>query len=117
MRGKDVQLDNHQQCAQGYCKLHRCGGDRINHNVPNYGRNHIGIEDKWRKGDLEQIGGSGGMCRRNSPHNSGREDGTESIQLRDLQGQDEGHQGEEVPEWVKREPACHWGVRCVEQSP
>ena len=117
VRGKDVQLDNHQQCAQGYCKLHRCGGDRIGHDVPSYDRYCIGIEDKWRRGDPEWIDGSGGRCRRDSPHNSSQEDGTKSIQLKDLLGQDEGHQGEEVPEWVKREPACHWGVGCVEQHP
>ena len=116
-RGKDVQLENHQQHAQGLHKFHRYGEDRINHNVPNYGRNCIGVEDKWRKGDPEQIGGSRGKCRRDSPHDSGQEDGTKSIQLKDLQGQDEGHQGKEVPEWVKREPVCHWGVECVEWSP
>ena len=70
-RGKDVQLDNHQQHAQEYCKLYRCSGDRIDHDVLSYGRNCIGIKDKQRKGDLEQIGGSGGKCRRDSPHNSG----------------------------------------------
>ena len=71
VRGKDVQLDNYQQRAQGYCKLHRCGGDRISHNVPSYDRNHIGIEDKQRRGDPEWIDGSGGRCRRDSPHDSG----------------------------------------------
>ena len=40
-RGKDVQLDSHQQHAQGYCKLHRCGGGRIDHDVPSYDRSHI----------------------------------------------------------------------------
>ena len=116
-RGKDVQLDNHQWHAQWYHKLHRCSGDRIDLNVPSYGRNHIGIKDKWRKGDMEWIGGNGGMCRRDSPHNSGQEDGTESIWLKDLQGQDKECQGEEVLEWVKREPKCHWGVGCVEWCP
>ena len=85
-RGKDVQLDNHQQRAQGYCKLHRCGGDRINHDVPSYDRNHIDVKDKWRRGDLEQIGGNGDRYKRGSPLNSDREDGTESIQLKDLLG-------------------------------
>ena len=63
-RGKDVQLDNHQQCAQGYHKLHRCGGDRIDHNVPSYDRSHIGVEDKRRRGDPEWIGGNGDRYRR-----------------------------------------------------
>ena len=70
-RGKDVQLDNHQQHAQGYHKFHRCGGDRINHNVPSYDRSHIGVEDKQRRGDPEWIGGNGDMYRRGSPHDSG----------------------------------------------
>ena len=82
-RGKDVQLDNHQRCTQGYCKLHRCGGGRIDHNVPSYDRSHIGVEDKWRKGDLEWIGGNGGRYRRGSPHDSGREDDIENIWLGD----------------------------------
>ena len=88
-RGKDVQLDSHQQCAQGYCKLHRCGGDRITHDVPSYDRSYIGVEDKQRRGDPEQIGGSGDRYRRGSPHHSGREDDIESIQLRGQQGLDE----------------------------
>ena len=70
-RGKDVQLDNHQQCAQGYCKLHRCGEDRIDRDVPSYDRNCIGVKDKWRRGDLERIGGNGDRYRRGSPHDSG----------------------------------------------
>ena len=70
VRGKDVQLDSHQQRAQGYCKLHRCGGGRIDHDVPSYDRSHIGVEDKWRRGDPEQIGGSGDRYRRGSPHDS-----------------------------------------------
>ena len=69
--GERFQLDNHQQHAQEYCKFHRCGGDRINHDVPSYDRNHIGIEDKQRRGDPEQIGGNRGRCRRDSPHDSG----------------------------------------------
>ena len=48
-REKDVQLDSHQQRVQGYHKYHRFGGDRIDHDVPNYDRNHIGIKDKWRR--------------------------------------------------------------------
>ena len=70
MREKDVQLDSHQAHAQGYCKFHRCGEGRINHNVPSCGRNHIGIEDKWRKDVLEQISDSGSKNKRDSPHNS-----------------------------------------------
>ena len=86
VRGKDVQLGNHQQHAQGYCKLHRCSGDRINCDVPSYDRNHIGIKDKRSRGDLEWIGDSGDRYKRGSPHDSGREDGIESIQLRGQQG-------------------------------
>ena len=70
-RGKDVQLDSHQLHAQGYHKLHRCGGDRIDHDVPSYDRNYIDVEDKWRRGDLEWIDGNGGRYRRDSPHDSG----------------------------------------------
>ena len=69
-RGKDVQLDNHQQHAQEYCKLYRCGGDRIDHDVLSYGRNCIGIKDKQRRGDLEWIGGNVGRCRMGSPLNN-----------------------------------------------
>ena len=69
-RGKDVQLDSHQWHAQEYCKLHRCDGDRISHNVPSYNRSHIGVEDKWRRGDPEWIGGSGDRYRRGNPHDS-----------------------------------------------
>ena len=97
-RGKDIQLDNHQQCAQGYCKLHRCSGDRIDRDVPSYDRSYIDVEDKWRRGDREQIGGNGGRYRRGSPHDSGQEDDIESIQLRGRQGPDEGLQDEGVPE-------------------
>ena len=70
-RGKDVQLGNHQQRAQGYCELHRCGGDRIDRDVPSYDRNCIGVEDKQRRGDPERIGGNGDRYRRGSPHDSG----------------------------------------------
>ena len=56
------------------------------------------MEDKRRRGDPEQIGGSGDRYRRGSPHDSGREDDIESIQLRGQQGPDEGHQDEGVPE-------------------
>ena len=77
-REKDVQLDSHQRCVQGYHKYYRFGGDRIDHNVSSYDRNHIGIEDKQRKDVLAQIGGSEGMCRMDNPLNSGREDDTES---------------------------------------
>ena len=78
-RGKDAQLDNDQQLAQGYYKLHMCGEGRINHDVPSYGRSHIGVEDKQRKDVPEQIGDSGDKCKRDSPHNSGQEDGTKSV--------------------------------------
>ena len=97
-RGKDVQLDSHQQCAQGSCKLHRCDGDRIGHDVPSYDRSHIGVKDKWRRGDLERIGGNGDRYRRGSPHDSDQEDDIESIQLRGQQGPDEELQDKEVPE-------------------
>ena len=89
-RGKDVQLDSHQRCVQGYCKLHRCGGDRINHDVPSYDRSHIGVEDKWRRSDPERIGGSGDRYRRGNPHDSDQEDDIESIRLEGQQGLDEG---------------------------
>ena len=55
VREKDVQLDSQQAHAQGYCNLHRLSEGRINHDVPIYDRNHIGIEDKWRKDVLQQI--------------------------------------------------------------
>ena len=89
VRRKDVQLGNHQRCAQEYCKLHRCGGDRIDCDVPSYDRSHIGVEDKRRRGDPEQIGGNGDRYRRGSPHDSGQEDDIESIRLRGQQGPDE----------------------------
>ena len=98
VRGKDVQLDSHQRCAQGYCKLHRCGGGRIDCDVPGYDRNHIGAKDKQRRGDLEQEGGNGDRYKRGSPHDSGREDDIESIWLRGQQGPDKELQDEEVPE-------------------
>ena len=69
-RGKDVQLDSHQQCAQGYCKLHRCGGDRIDCDVPSYDRNYIDVKDKWRRSDPEWIGDNGDRYRRGSPLDS-----------------------------------------------
>ena len=116
-RGKDVQLDSHQQRAQGYCKLHRCGGGRIDCDVPSYDRSHIGAEDKQRRGDPEQIGGSVDRYRRGSPHDSGREDDIESIWLEGQQGLDKELLDEEVPEWERREPGYHLGVRYVEQRP
>ena len=70
-REKDVQLDSHQRCVQGYRKYYRFGGDRIDHDVPSYDRNRIGIEDKWRKDVLVWIGGSEGMCRMDNPLDSG----------------------------------------------
>ena len=70
-RETDVQLDSHQQHVQGYCKYHRFSGDRIDHNVPSYDRNYIGIKDKWRRGVPVRIGGNEGMCRKGSPLDSG----------------------------------------------
>ena len=67
----NVQLDSHQQHVQGYRKYHRFSGDRIDHDVPSYDRNYIGIEDKWRRGVPVQIGGNEGTCRRGSPLDSG----------------------------------------------
>ena len=95
-REKDVQLDNHQQCVQEYRKYYRFGGDRIDHDVSSYDRNHIGIEDKWRKDVPAWIGGNGGTCRMGNPLDSGREGDTESTQLEDQREQVEGRQGEEV---------------------
>ena len=98
VREKDVQLDSHQQRVQGYRKYYRFGGDRIDHDVPSYDRNHIGIEDKGRRGVLAWIGGNGGMCRMGNPLDSGREDDTESTLSKDQQEWVEECQGEEVPE-------------------
>ena len=95
-RETDVQLDSHQQHVQGYRKYHRFGGDRIDHDVPSYDRNYIGIEDKWRRDVLVWIGGNEGTCRRGSPLYSGQDDDTESIQSEDQQGQVEVCQGEGV---------------------
>ena len=96
MREKDVQLDSHQQRVQGYRKYYRFDGDRIDHDVPSYDRNHIGIKDKRRRDVLARTSGNGGTCRMGNPLDSGREDDTESIQLEDQQEQVEGCQGEEV---------------------
>ena len=116
-REKDVQLDSHQRRAQGYRKYYRFGGDRIDHNVPSYNRNHIGIEDKWRKGVPAQIGGNGGMCRMDNPLDSGQEDDTESTPSKGQREQVEEHQGEGVLKWGKRECGCHQGVEYVGQYP
>ena len=43
----------------------------IDRDVPSYDRSHIGVEDKQRRGDPEQIGGSGDRYRRGSAHNNG----------------------------------------------
>ena len=83
-------------------ELHRCSGGRIDHDVPSYGRSHIGIEDKQRKDVPEWIGENGDRCRRGSPHDSGQEDGIENTRLQDLQGLSKECQGKEGPEWVKR---------------
>ena len=96
-REKDVQLDSHQQHVQGYRKYYRFGGDRINHDVPSYDRNHIGIEDKRRRGVLVWISGNEGMCRRGSPLNSGRDDDTESIRSEGQLERVGACQGKEVP--------------------
>ena len=82
-REKDVQLDSHQRCVQGYHKHYRFGGGRIDHDVPSYGRNHIGTEDKQKRGVLAWISGSEGMCRRGNPLDNGRDDDTESIRSGD----------------------------------
>ena len=63
VREKDVQLGSHQRCVQGYHKYYRFGGDRINHDVPSYDRNHIGIKDKQRRDVPARISGNGGTCR------------------------------------------------------
>ena len=117
MRETDVQLDSHQRRAQGYRKYYRFGGDRIDHNVPSYDRNHIGIEDKRRKDVLARIGGNGGMCMMGSPLDSGREDDIESTLLGDQQEQVEGRQGEGVLEWGRRVCVCCQGDGCVGLSP
>ena len=96
VREKDVQLDSHQRHVQGYRKYYRFGGDRIDHDVPSYDRNHIGIEDKWRRGVLAQISGNGGMCRMDNPLDSGREDDTENTLSGAQQEQVKERQGEEV---------------------
>ena len=114
VRETDVQLDSHQQHAQGYRKYCRFGGDRIDHDVPSYDRNHIGIEDKRRKGDPAWIGGNGGMCRMDNPLDSGREDDTKNTPSEGQWEWVEGRQGEGVFEWGKRVYECHQGGRCVE---
>ena len=83
--------------------LHRCGEDRICHDVPSYGRNRIGTKGKQRKGDPEWIDGSGGRYRWGNPHDSGQEDGNESTQS------EGGHK------WVMRGPECHCEVGYVGQ--
>ena len=109
MRETDVQLDSHQQCAQEYRKYYKFGGDRIDHDVPSYDRNRIGIEDKQRKDVPARIDGNGGKCRMGSPLDNGREDDIESTLLGDWQEQVEGHQGEGVLKWGRRVCACHQG--------
>ena len=112
-RETDVQLDSHQQCAQGYRKHYRFGGDRIDHDVPSYDRSRIGIEDKWRKDGQARIGSNGGRYRMDSPLDSGREDDIESTPLGGQREQVEGRQGEGVPEWERRVYAYHQGGECV----
>ena len=113
VRETDVQLDSHQRRAQEYRKYYRFGGDRIDHDVPSYDRNRIGIEDKRRKDVPVRIGGNGGKCRMGSPLDSGREDDIESTQLGDQREQVEGHQGKGELEWGRRVCACHQGGGCV----
>ena len=79
-----------------------------------YDRNHIGIEDKWRKDVLVRIGGNGGMCRMDNPLDSGREDDIESTPLEGQREQVEEHQGEEELKWGKRVYECRWGGGCAE---
>ena len=114
-REKDVQLDSHQRCAQGYRKYYRFGGDRIDHDVPSYDRNRIGIEDKRRKDVPVWIGGSEGMCRMDSPLDNGREDDTESTLSEGQQGKAKERQGEGVSEWGRRVHECRQGGEYVEQ--
>ena len=114
-REKDVQLDSHQRCVQGYRKYYRFGGDRIDHDVPSYDRNRIGIEDKRRKDVLARIGGSEGMCRMDNPLDSGREDDTESTLSEGQQGQAGEHQGKGVSEWGRIIHECHQGDEYVER--
>ena len=114
VREKDVQLDSHQRCDQGYRKYHRFGGDRIDHDVPSYDRSRIGIKDKWRKDVLAQISGSGGKYRMGNPLNSGREDDTESTLSKDQREQAEERRGEGVYEWGRRVHECRQGGEYVE---
>ena len=114
-REKDVQLDSHQRCGQGYRKYYRFSGDRIDHDVPSYDRNRIGIEDKRRKDVPAWIGGSEGMCRMGNPLNSGREDDTENTQSEGQREQVEGRRGEGVSEWGRRVRECRQGGEYVEQ--
>ena len=115
VRETDVQLDSHQQRAQGYRKYYRFGGDRIDHDVPSYNRNHIGIEDKRRKGVPVRIGGNGGMCRMDNPLDSGQEDDIESTPSEGQWERVEGRQGKGVFEWGKRVHECHQGGKYVER--
>ena len=114
-REKDVQLDSHQRCVQGYHPYYRFSGDKIDHDVPSYDRNHIGIKDKRRKDVLVQIGGNEGMCRMGNPLNSGREDDTESTLSGGQWERVKGCQGEEVFEWGRRVHECHQGGKYVER--
>ena len=114
MRETDVQLDSHQRRAQEYRKYYRFCGDRIDHDVPSYDRNCIGIEDKRRKDVPVWIGGNGGMCRMGNPLDSGRGDDIKSTLSEDRRERVEGRQGEGVLEWGKRVCACRQGGGCVE---
>ena len=87
VREKDVQLDSHQRHVQGYRKYYRFSGDRIDHDVPSYDRNHIGIEYKWRRDVLVWISGNGDTCRTDNPLDSGQEDDTKSTLSGDQQEQ------------------------------
>ena len=114
-REKDVQLDSHQRCVQGYRKYYRFGGDRIDHDVPSYDRNHIGIEDKRRKDVPVWIGGSEDTCRMGNPLDSGQEDDTESTLSEGQQEQAEECRGEGVSEWGRRVHECRQGSEYVER--
>ena len=107
--------DVYQRHVQGYRKYYRFSGDRIDHDVPSYDRNRIGIEDKQRKDVPAQISGNEGMCRMGNPLDSGREDDTESTLSEDQRGLVEKHQGEGEPEWGKRVHECHQGGEYVER--
>ena len=117
VRETDVQLDSHQWRVQGYHKYYRFGGDRIDHDVPSYDRNRIGIKDKRRKDGQVRIGGNGDKCRMGNPLDSGREDDIESTLSKGQRERDEERQGEGGLEWEKRVCKCRREGGCVEPNP